>query len=110
MRTRRDADQLRDLRQEHRHEVGAPVLHRFAHVGADEEGGVAEAVLELRPHVGRGPERQQVDDLVVGEVLAVCDQRLDQRYRLGGARADQDAPAGTDGFEIAPRASTTLAA
>ena len=60
------ADEPRDLRQEHRHEVGAALLNRLPHVGADEEGGVAKTPLQARLDVGRVTESQQVDDFVVG--------------------------------------------
>jgi hypothetical protein len=85
------ADERRDLRQEHRQEVGPSVLHRLAHVRSDEEGGVPEARRELGAHVGGRPQGQEMHDLVVGQVLAVGHQRLDQPHRLGGSRADQDA-------------------
>jgi hypothetical protein len=37
-----------------------------------------------------------VDDLIVGEVLAVIDERANERRRLCGAGADEDTPSGCD--------------
>ena len=85
------ADELGDLGQEHRDEVRPALLHRLAHVGPDEERRVPESVGVLAGDVGRRPERHQMNDLVVGEVLAVLHQRGDQPDR-----ADEDATAGTD--------------
>ncbi len=86
------ADELGNLREEHGHEVRPALLHRLARVGADEEGGVAEAVLVLGLHVGGRAQRQQVDHLVVGQVLAPLHHGLHQGHGLGRSRADEDAP------------------
>ena len=55
-----------------------------------------EAVAEPGAHVGRRAEGEQMDDLVVGEMVAVGDQGLDETHRLGGARADEDPAAARD--------------
>ena len=90
------SDELRDLREEDRHEVGPPLLHRLADVGADEERGVAEARLQPRLHVGGRAQGHQVHDLVARQVRAVRHHRLDEAARLRGARADENALAGRD--------------
>ena len=89
------AEECRHLRQEDGRVVGAPLGHRGARVGADEEGVVSEALVELGLGVGRHAEGHDVDDLGVVEVLA-GGQGPDERLRLTGAAADEDARAMPD--------------
>jgi hypothetical protein len=91
-------DEVGDLRQKHRDEVGATLVHGLSHVGADEECRVPEAMLEPRSHVGRRSQREQMHDFVVSQVMAVRDQRVHQPRRLGGTGANQDAPPPRDAF------------
>ncbi len=86
------ADELGDLREEDGHEVGPALLHRLPDVGADEERGVPEAPLQPRGHVGRRPQGEEVDDLVVGEVAPEGDQALHQAPGHRGPGADEDPP------------------
>ena len=90
------ADERRDLGEEDRHEVGAALGDGLAHVGADEEGRVAEAGLHSLLDVRGFSEREEVDDLVVREVTAVHAEGLREDVRLRGARADQDAAPARD--------------
>jgi hypothetical protein len=90
-------DELRDLGQEDRQEVGAAFLDGRPHVRADEERHVPEALLETRRDVGRRSERHEVDDFVAPKLRAMCHEGLDEAPRLGGAGADEDAAAGEDG-------------
>ena len=90
-------DELRDLGQEDRQEVGATFLDGGPHVRADEERHVPEALLETRRDVRGGPERHEVDDFVAPELRGVRHERLDEAPRLAGAGTDEDAASGEDG-------------
>ncbi len=46
--------------------------------------------------VGCGPEREDVGDLVVREMVSVADQSLDQAGRFGGPGTDEDVLSGGD--------------
>jgi hypothetical protein len=89
-------DERRDLRQEHGHEVGTSLGHGGPHVMPDKKGGVAETVLHPRLDVRGGPQRHEVHDVVVGEMLAVLHQPLDQFVRLRRSRPNQDPPPSRD--------------
>ena len=85
----------RHLGQEDGRVVGAALGHRGARVGADEEGVVPEALVEAWLGIGRDAEGHDVDDLRVIEVLA-GGQGTDQRLRLAGTAAHEDARAVPD--------------
>jgi hypothetical protein len=82
-----------DLRQEDRGVVGEPGVDRVANVGADEQRVVPEPSREAGVGVGRDAEREDVQDLTLGDVL-VLRERAHEHLRLGAAGADEDVVAG----------------
>jgi hypothetical protein len=87
---------VRDLREEHRQKVRSARLYCVPDARPDEERDVAKAVLEPWRHVGGRAQSQQVDDGVIGEVIAVANEPVHERYRLGRARGDEDGPSPGD--------------
>ena len=76
------AEQRRDLGQEDRRVVGLPGAHRVAHVRADEQRVVPEAPGEAWVRVRRHAERQDVQDLALGDGVVLgqgANQRLAAR-------------------------------
>jgi hypothetical protein len=88
------AEQLGHLGQEDRRVVGKPPVHRVAGVRPDEEGVVAEVVLEPLVRVRRHAERPDVDDLRVAERLRigphVVGERVDEVLRFRTRRGQED--------------------
>jgi hypothetical protein len=78
-------DETRNIREEHRHEIGATLVHRLAHVVADEKSGVPEPALETGLYVRSRPQGEQMDDLVVREVIPRLHHGLYEHARLSRA-------------------------
>ncbi len=95
------AHQVRNLGEEDRRIVGEPPFHGLPGRVADEEGVVAEVLLELHVGVRGDPERPDLEHLGVekgGRMgFDIVDQRANQVLGLAAARADEDpvAPADT---------------
>ncbi len=82
-------DQPRDLRQVHRHEVGAPLVDGLAHVGAGEQGPVAERSRRTRVGVAprcrrsgcarprRSPARRRAPTIARDQLLGVVAAAVD---------------------------------
>ena len=60
-------EQSFNLAQIDRSVVGAAVVDRFPHVGADEHGVVPEVPRHLRRHVGRAAHGHHVDDFHIAQ-------------------------------------------
>ena len=58
-------EQQRKFRKQHRREVGAPFLHRFADVVADEQRIHPQMPFHFRVHIIGGADRQRLADLHV---------------------------------------------
>ncbi len=72
------AKQLLDLAQVHRDVVGTPVLHRLAHIAADEQGVVPETLRKLRAIVVGLTEAQHMHHLDISKLPCAARQRLQQ--------------------------------
>src|ERR1035441_8769352 len=73
--------QLLDFAQEDRRVIGAPLLHRLAHVAADEQRVVPEVAFVLRKTVVGHPRSLHVDHLHILQFGAAPRQRLHQFHR-----------------------------
>ena len=87
-------EEIRHIGKKERGVVGHAPVDRFAGVVADEEGVVAEIVLEFFVGVRGHPQRPDMDDLGVKEGLGMgfdeLDQGPDQVLRLGAGGVDED--------------------
>ena len=90
------AHQPRDLRQEHRHPVGAAVVDRGPHVRAGEERPVAEGTGRGGIDVRCFAEGHQVRDLDVAQLGGPRHQRAHQLFRVVAAGVQPDVVAGGD--------------
>ncbi len=69
-------EEIGNLRQKHRREIGPTVVDRLAHVVADEQRVVAKGCLQLRSNVGRVGEGQDMHDLDVAQLVRAAGQAL----------------------------------
>ena len=89
-------EEIGHLRKEDRRVVRAGLVHGVAHAVADEERVGAEITGILGLGVRSDAERQDVDDLGVGQVVAIGRHRPHQLLRLAAGRPDEHAVAGAD--------------
>lgn len=90
-------EQVWDFRQEDGSEVGTAFVNRLAHVLANEQGIMAEALGVLRLGVRRLCEVEQVDDLDIPQLRRPLHQRRHQPLRYPGLPSQVDPlPRGND--------------
>src|ERR1019366_7093618 len=77
--------QLLDFAEEDRRIIGAPLLHRLAHVAADEQGIVPEVAFVFRKTVVGDPHGRHVQHLHILQFGAAARQHLHQFHRLRAA-------------------------
>jgi hypothetical protein len=68
--------QLLDFAEEDRRIIGAPLLHRLAHIAADEQGVVPEVAFVFRKTVVGDPHGRHVQHLHILQFGAAARQRL----------------------------------
>src|SRR6266536_926098 len=76
--------------------VGTAVVDGVAHVGADEDGVVAEMSSHFGGNVRRRPHGHHVDDLDILDVRTALHERFDQSLRFGAPGLDVNPHAGLD--------------
>jgi hypothetical protein len=77
--------QLLDFAEEDRRIIRAPLLHRLAHIAADEQRVVPEVAFVFRKNVVGDPHGRHVEHLHILQFGAAARQRLHQFHRLRAA-------------------------
>ena len=90
------AKEVRHVREEDRHVVGASLVHSLPRIGADEERLVAEVPVHLGSQVRARTLGVEVDERHVLELVCPLDERVQQDRWRGRAAMNEDLLAGSD--------------